>query len=117
VVLPSIRGILRGLIRNAIAGAIPGVLVLDVASEALARTRDVGRQTCRVEVLSSEELPVGALFYHTVRATLSITSPGDAPVVRDVEGMIPWQAPPPRQGQKMRVACDAAGIGAALGLK
>ena len=65
-------------------------------------------QTCLVQVLSSEEIPLGPMFYHTVKATLLITPQGNPGVVRTVERAIPWQVPPPRQSQRLRMACDPA---------
>jgi len=65
-------------------------------------------QSCLVEVLYSEELPVGLAFHHTYRATLRVTPAGGQPFVTTVEREIPWQAPPPRQGQRLRMACDPA---------
>jgi hypothetical protein len=116
LVLSLIRGSFDVLIRNAVAAALPCVLVVAVASGALARSHgDMSARACHLEVLHSEELPVGPMFYHTVKASVLITAPGEPPVVRSVEGAIPWQVPAPRQGRKMRVACDA--VGAALGLE
>ena len=90
-----------------IAALLLGVSVYSMAAASPARRHeDVGARMCRVEVLHSEELPVGPMFYHTVKSTLQVTPLGEAPVVRSVEKVIPWQVPPPRQGQKMTLACD-----------
>lgn len=63
-------------------------------------------RSCLVQVLHSEELPVGPLFYHTVKVRL-LVMPADRPAFETlVERAIPWQAPPPRQGQRMRMACE-----------
>jgi hypothetical protein len=64
--------------------------------------------SCLVEVLYSEELPVGPLFYHTYRATLRITPPNRPSFVTTVLRAMPLQAPPPRQGQRQHVPCDPA---------
>ena len=64
-------------------------------------------KSCRVQVLYSEELPVGPLFYHTVRARLLVTPADQPPFETTVERAIPWQAPPPRQGQRVFVSCEA----------
>jgi hypothetical protein len=64
--------------------------------------------SCLVEVLTSEELPVGPLFHHTYRATLRVTPPNRPPFVTTVQRVMPWQAPPPRQGQRQLVSCDPA---------
>ena len=67
-----------------------------------------GAQFCTAEVLHSEMLPVGSAFYHTVKATLLVT-PADRPSFETtVVRAIPWQASPPRQGQRQRLPCEAA---------
>ena len=65
-------------------------------------------RSCVVEVVHSEELPIAPLFYHTVKATLLVTAPGAAPFETTVLQVIPWQTPPPRRGQRMRVGCNRA---------
>jgi hypothetical protein len=52
-------------------------------------------------------LPIGPLAYHTVRTRLLVTPPDRQPFETTVERAIPWQAPPPRQGQRLRVACES----------
>lgn len=64
---------------------------------------------CLVEVLHSEELPVGPLFYHTIKATLLVTAPGRPPFETTVYKAIPWQVPPPRPGERVRVSCIYGG--------
>lgn len=67
--------------------------------------RDDAR-SCLVEVLYSEELPVGPLFYHTMKTRL-LVMPADRPSFETtVVRAIPWQAPPPRQGQRVWEACS-----------
>jgi hypothetical protein len=67
-------------------------------------------QTCLVQVLSSEEIPLGPMFHHTVKATL-LVSPADRPPFQTtIEKVTPWQVPPPRQGQRAWVACDPASL-------
>jgi hypothetical protein len=69
-------------------------------------------QTCLVQVLSSEEIPLGPMFHHTVKATL-LVSPSDRPPFQTtIEKVTPWQVPPPRQGQRAWVACDPASLNA-----
>jgi len=103
------------MIRWFIAAALLlGVGASGVVQARQARHADVDAQACLVEVLDSEMLPVGPMFYHTVQATLRITPPGSPPVVRTIEKVIPWQAPPPRQGQVMRMNCDQAALGSQL---
>ena len=69
-------------------------------------------QTCLVQVLSSEEIPLGPMFHHTVKATL-LVSPADRPPFQTtIEKVTPWQVPPPRQGQRAWVPCDPASLNA-----
>jgi hypothetical protein len=69
-------------------------------------------QTCLVQVLSSEEIPLGPMFHHTVKATL-LVSPSDRPPFQTtIEKVTPWQVPPPRQGQRAWVSCDPASLNA-----
>jgi hypothetical protein len=69
-------------------------------------------QTCLVQVLYSEELPLGPMFYHTVKATLLVTPADRPPFQTTVEKVTPWQVPPPRQGQRAWVYCDPASLNA-----
>jgi hypothetical protein len=62
--------------------------------------------SCLVEVLFSEMLPVAPPFYHTVRARLLITPADRAAYETTVVRVIPWQAPPPRQGQRKWMTCE-----------
>ena len=64
-------------------------------------------RACLIEVLYSEELPIAPLFYHTVKAALLVTPPDAAPFETTVQEVIPWQVPPPRRGQRVRVTCDS----------
>jgi hypothetical protein len=63
-------------------------------------------RSCVVEVLYSEMLPIGPLFYHTMKVRLLVTPADRPPFETTVERAIPWQAPPPRQGRRMRMACE-----------
>jgi hypothetical protein len=69
-----------------------------------ASTRDA--RSCLVEVLTSEMLPAAPPFYHAVKARLLITPAERPPFETTVVRTIPWQAPPPRQGQRVRLACE-----------
>jgi hypothetical protein len=73
-------------------------------------------RACRIEVLYSEELPIGPMFYHTVKAAVLVTPPGAPPFETTVLKVIPWQVPPPRRGQRVRVSCDAALLNSSFGL-
>jgi hypothetical protein len=67
-------------------------------------------QPCVVEVLRSEMIPVGPLFHHTIKATLLVSAPDRPPFETIVLEVIPWQFPPPRQGQRRKVMCDPASL-------
>jgi hypothetical protein len=67
-----------------------------------------GRSVCTADVLHTEELTGAPIFYHLVRTTLAITSSGKPAFNATTDELIPWQVPPPRQGQKFRVQCDSA---------
>jgi hypothetical protein len=69
------------------------------------------RAACLVEVLHSEELPYAPDYHHLVKATLLVTPPGGAAFETTVLKYIPWQAPPPRRGQRPRMWCDPANPG------
>jgi hypothetical protein len=86
------------------------------AQEARARDTKVSQKLCIVEVLRSEELPLGPLFHHTIRATLLVTPPDRPPFETIVRRVIPWQSPPPRRGQRVLVPCDPALIESSLHL-
>ena len=72
------------------------------------RASQARSRLCMLEVLYSEELPIGPLFYHTVRADLLVTPPTGQPFEATVWKVIPWQVPPPRRGQRLRRPCSSA---------
>jgi hypothetical protein len=63
---------------------------------------------CTADVLHSEELTFAPIYYHLVRTDLRIIPPNGPAYQTTVEKMLPWQTPPPRQGQRYRFWCDAA---------
>jgi hypothetical protein len=69
-----------------------------------------GRVMCSIQVIRSEELPGAPIYQNRVRATLLVSAPGRAPFVTTVVKLIPWQVPPPRQGQRMTVLCDPVSL-------
>jgi hypothetical protein len=73
-------------------------------------------RSCLVEVLYSEELPIGPLFHHTVKAAVLVTPSGAPPFETTVLKVIPWQVPPPRRGQRVRVPCDSAQVNSSFRL-
>jgi hypothetical protein len=64
-------------------------------------------KSCFVEVLYSEMPPAAPPLYHTVKARLLVTPADKAAFETTVVRTIPWQAPPPRQGQRLSVSCKA----------
>ena len=69
-----------------------------------------GRVMCRIEILRSEELPGAPIYQNRVKATLRVNASGRAPFEATVVKLIPWQVPPPRQGQRLTVLCDPEGL-------
>jgi hypothetical protein len=67
-----------------------------------------GMVACIIEVLNSEELPGAPIFQYLVRATLRITLADSPPFETTVTKFIPWQVPPPRRGQRLKLLCDPA---------
>ena len=91
--------------------AIVTTMLLIATGPATAGQRGHGdAHSCLVEVLRSEELPIGPLFHHTIKATLLVTAPDLPPFQRTVYKVITWQEPPPRPGQRMRIDCDPAAL-------
>ena len=85
--------------------ALAGMLL--VALTAAVRPAQARAPSCVLEVLFSEELPIGPLFYHTVKADLLVTPPKGQPFETTVWKVIPWQVPPPRRGQRFRRPCSS----------
>ena len=52
-------------------------------------------------------LPLGPMFHHVVKMTMRITPTDRPPYITTMERAIPWQAPPPRQGQRRLVPCES----------
>jgi hypothetical protein len=94
----------------------PAAMLLALTASAQAGQMVPRDSRCLVEVLYSEELPIGPLFYHTVKAAVLVTPPGAQPFETTVHKVIPWQVPPPRRGQRVRVACDSALLNSSFGL-
>ena len=69
-----------------------------------------GRVMCSIQVLRSEELPGAPIYQNRVRATLLVNAPGRAPFETTIVKLIPWQVPPPRQGQRLNVLCDPSSL-------
>jgi hypothetical protein len=67
-------------------------------------------QPCTIEILHSEMIPIGPLFHHTIRTTLLVSLSDRPPFETTVQRVTPVQFPPPRQGQKLKMLCDPAGL-------
>ena len=91
------------MIRLALVAMVMALPALPSASRAAQHDAN----SCLVEVLYSEMLPIGPLFYHTIKARLLVTPTDRPPFETTVERAIPWQAPPPRQGQRTWVPCES----------
>jgi hypothetical protein len=83
------------------------MLAVTVQSARAAQGAQHDAKSCFVEVLYSEELPAAPPFYRTVKARLLVTPADRAAFEATVVRTIPWQAPPPRQGQHLSVSCEA----------
>lgn len=93
-------------------------LMLLLAMTGLAEAGKGGQRdtrSCRAEVLHSEELPIGPLFYHTIKATMLVTASDARRFETTIYEVIPWQVPPPRQGQRVRVRCDPPALNSSFG--
>jgi len=101
------------LLGMGVAGSAGAAEMARRSTQASAQGKAEARaQTCLVQVLSSEEIPLGPMFHHTVKATL-LVSPSDRPPFQTtIEKVTPWQVPPPRQGQRAWVSCDPASLNA-----
>jgi hypothetical protein len=99
-------------IATALLLALPLSLPLAAPADAASLAVHAGRDACLVEVLHSELLPYAPEFQHLVKATLLVTPPAGPAYETTVLKYITWQAPPPRQGQRLRVWCDPANLGA-----
>jgi hypothetical protein len=67
-----------------------------------------GYLSCKARVLYSEELPFAPIGTWLLRATLKITPPRGNPYLATFQDWMPWQGPPLRRGQVLRVQCDPA---------
>ena len=78
---------------------------------AQAATAYQGFLACKARVLYSEELPFAPIGTWLLRATLEITPPHGNPYLATFQDWMPWQGPPLRRGQVLRVQCDPADPG------
>ena len=70
-----------------------------------------GFLSCKARVLYSEELPFAPIGTWLLRATLEITPRYGNPYLVTFQDWMPWQGPPLRRGQVLRVQCDPADPG------
>jgi hypothetical protein len=70
-----------------------------------------GGPYCRAYVLQSEELAWAPIYHNRVRAVLQIIPPDGPAFQVTVNRLLSWQQPPPRQGQRFRLRCDAVNAG------
>ena len=91
------------------AAFLSAVAMLACAGQtAQAATAYHGFLACKARVLHSEELPYAPIGTWLVKATFEITPPHGNPYLAAYQDWVPWQGPPPRRGQSLRVQCDPA---------
>jgi hypothetical protein len=61
---------------------------------------------CVARVLKSEEFAYAPMGYWLVRVIFEVVPPGGPPFVTALQGTMPWQGAPPREGQTFRLRCD-----------
>ena len=88
-----------------ISAVISLIVLLGIATPANASPGDHG-QACVARVLKSEEFAYAPMGYWLVRVTFEITQPGSPAFVASLQGTMPWQGAPPREGQAFRLRCD-----------
>jgi hypothetical protein len=66
---------------------------------------------CVARVLHSEELPYAPPEHWLVSVALEITPPDGKAYEIELHHKMPWQGPPPRQGQTFMLLCDPANPG------
>ena len=94
------------------AGFLWALAMLASAGQiAQAATAYQGFLACKARVLYSEELPFAPIGTWLLRATLEITPPHGNPYLATFQDWMPWQGPPLRRGQVLRVQCDPADPG------
>jgi len=66
---------------------------------------------CVAKVIRSEQLPFAPANTWLVKVTLEITPPNGNAYQTTLRDFMPWQGPPPRRGQVLRLLCDPANPG------
>ena len=91
------------------AGFLSLALLASASQTVQAGNAYQGFLACKARVLYSEELPFAPIGTWLLRATLEITPRYGNPYLATFQGWMPWQGPPLRRGQVLRVQCDPAG--------
>jgi hypothetical protein len=78
------------------------------SSAAAAQSAPGQLQRCTARVVYSEELPFAPIDSWLVKVTLEVTPRYGVPYVTTLQNRMPWQGPPPRRGQALRLWCDPA---------
>lgn len=86
-------------------------LLVVVMSSVQASASSVHRVRCTARVLHSEKLPFAPINYWLVKVTLEVTPPNQAAFITTLQEWTPWQVPPPRRGQTLRLRCNPANPG------
>jgi len=94
------------IVKAALLSALAMLASAGQTAEAAAAYR--GFLACKAKVLHSEELPFGPIGTWLLRATLEVTPPRGNPYLATLQEWMPWQGPPLRRGQSLRVQCDPA---------
>lgn len=88
------------------AALVAGITLAD-ASPASPESGDQWR-SCTARVLYSRELPFAPEGKWLVKVTLEITPPNGSAYAATLQEWMPWQGPPPRRRQALRLLCNPA---------
>jgi len=91
-------------------------LLIATGSVCAAQPDHSNARSCLVEVVYSQELPIGPAFHHTIETTVLVSGRNSPPFQTTVYIVLPWQAPPPRQGQKVWTQCSLNALYRSLGV-
>jgi hypothetical protein len=91
----------------AVALVLAGTLS-SAGTAANAQTTAKTLRPCTARVVYSEELPFAPIGSWLVKMTLEITPKRGVSYYTTLQEWMPWQGPPPRRGQALRLWCDPA---------
>jgi hypothetical protein len=94
--------------KSVIAAGIAMFAVTLANAAANAQGTTTALQPCMARVVYSEELPFAPIDSWLVKVTLEITPRNGIPYFTTLQDRTPWQSPPPRRGQTLRLWCDPA---------